>query len=126
MAPGLSIPSFEEGTEVESYLERLDCYFAVAGTKDDKKVPVLLMGISATQYQTLRDLVSPAVPKEVDFKTLQTHLTNHYGKPRNQRLERTRFRTLARLDRESIADFEIRVKKQPDIVTLVQPWKTIY
>ena len=111
MAPGLSIPSFEEGTEVESYLERLDCYFAVAGTKDDKKVPVLLMGISATQYQTLRDLVSPAVPKEVDFKTLQTHLTNHYGKPRNQRLERTRFCTLARLDRESIADFEIRVRK---------------
>lgn len=110
MAAGLSIPSFEEGTEVESYLERLDCYFAVAGTEEAKKVPVLLMGISATQYQTLKDLVSPAVPKGVGFQQLKDHLTNHYGKPRNQRLERTQFRTLTRQDGEAIADFEVRVR----------------
>ena len=63
MASGLAIPSFTEQTEVDSYLERLDCYFVVAKTKDEAKVPVLLMGLSATQYQTLKDLVSPIVPK---------------------------------------------------------------
>jgi len=35
MAASRAIPSFGEGTEVESYLERLDCYFLVTKTTDE-------------------------------------------------------------------------------------------
>ena len=31
-AAGLAIPTFEEDTEVESFLERLACYYTVAGS----------------------------------------------------------------------------------------------
>lgn len=71
MAARLAILTFEANDEVESYLERLSCYFDVAGTEDDK-VPALLMVLSAAQYQALKDLVSPAVPCDVAFATLRT------------------------------------------------------
>jgi len=108
---GLSIPTFEEGTEVDSFLERVECYFSVSGTEDDKKVPVLLMGLSAAQYQTLRDLVSPAVPRTVGYEALKDHLVSHFGTPRNQRLERTKFRSIVRSEGESFGDFQIRIRK---------------
>ncbi|XP_067943281.1 uncharacterized protein [Watersipora subatra] len=111
MAAGLSIPSFEEGTEIESYLERLDCYFTVAATDDANKVPILLMGLSATQYQTLKDLVSPTVPREVAYDDVQQQLITHFGTPRNERLERTQFRSISRADNETISNFQIRVRK---------------
>lgn len=44
MAAGFAIPTFEEDTKVESYLERLDCYFDVADTTTGKKVNILLIG----------------------------------------------------------------------------------
>lgn len=109
-AAGLVIPTFEDGTEVDSFLERLACYSAVAGTENNK-VSILLMGLTAAQYQTLRDLVSPAVPKDVAFDDVKKHLKSHYGKPTNQRLERTQFRTLHRRDAETFNDFHVRLRK---------------
>jgi len=50
MAASIAILSFGEGTEVESYLERLDCYFLVTKTTDEDRVLILLMGLSVTQY----------------------------------------------------------------------------
>ena len=111
MAASVAIPSFIEGTEIESYLERLDCYFLVSKTDDGERVPILLMGLSPTQYQTLRDLVSPQVPKDVAFDDLVKSLKTHYGKATNQRLERTQFRSITRNEGESILDFQLRIRK---------------
>jgi len=87
MAASIVIPSFGEGTEVESYLEKLDWYFLVTKTteSDGDRVPTLLMGLSATQYQTLRDLVSSEIPKDIAFADLCKLLISHYGKTTNQR-----------------------------------------
>ncbi|XP_067944976.1 uncharacterized protein [Watersipora subatra] len=108
---GLPIPTFDDGTEVDSFLERLECYFAVSSTENAKKVPILLMGLSAGRYQTLRDLVSPAVPQSVGYDDLKLSLQSHFGEPRNMRLEHTRFRSIIRQNGESFTDFQIRVRK---------------
>ena len=34
---GVPVPTFEEGSDVEAYLERLECFMTMAGTQDDKK-----------------------------------------------------------------------------------------
>ena len=80
MAAGLQVPRFDDaGSDVESYLERLDCYFDLAKTEADQKATLLLCGLSAKQYQTLRDLVAPAVPKSRSFDELKETLISHYG-----------------------------------------------
>ena len=43
---GLDIPMFNKGKEDwNSYLERLDCYFAGKGVEDEKEVQTLIIGI---------------------------------------------------------------------------------
>ena len=43
---GVPVPTFEEGSDVEVYLERLECFMTMAGTQDNKKVSLLLCRLS--------------------------------------------------------------------------------
>ena len=42
---GVPVPTFKEGSDVETYLERLKCFMTMVGTKDNKKVSLLLCGL---------------------------------------------------------------------------------
>ena len=106
----MPIPVFEEGSDVEAFLERLDCFMSMTGTKDEKQVSLLLCGLSSAQYQTLRDLVAPHVPKDLSFEELTSKLKAHYGPKRNIRMERAKFRAITREDNETIMKFEARVR----------------
>ena len=64
------VPTFEEGSDVEAYLERLEGFMTMTGTPDNKKVSLLLCALSSVQYETLRDLVAPETPKGVAFDDL--------------------------------------------------------
>ena len=68
------------------------------------------MGLSPRQYQVLKDLVSPSVPSSLDYSTVLQVLKKHYGGQKNPRVERTKFRTTARADDETIQDFAVRLK----------------
>ena len=70
MWKGVPVPVFEEGSDVEAFLEWLECFMSMTGTKDDKQVSLLLCGLSNAQYQTLRDLVAPNIPKDLSFDEL--------------------------------------------------------
>ena len=93
---GGPVPTFEYGSDVEAYLERLECFMTMAGTTDNKKVSSLLCGLSSVQYETLRDLVALETPKDVAFDDLTAKLKSHYGSTRNTCMERTKFRYITR------------------------------
>ncbi|XP_048586200.1 uncharacterized protein K02A2.6-like [Nematostella vectensis] len=104
------VPTYTGVGDIEGYIERLECYFELMKTRTESRVPLLLCGLAAGQYQTLRDLVTPEVPKEVAYDTLKGRLIEHYGSVRNTRLERAKFRALRRDEKESVADFEVRLR----------------
>ena len=110
MWKGVPVPAFEEGGDVEAFLERLECFMAVTGTKGEKQVSLLLCGLSSAQYQTLRDLVAPNVPKDLSFDELTSKLKAHYGPKRNIRMERAKFRSITREENETITKFEARLR----------------
>lgn len=110
MASGSGVPTFTG--KVETFVERLDSYFAFHGTAADKQKHVLIMGLSETQYETLASLTSPEKPNEKDYDTLVTTLRSHFGQVTNKMVERARFREVKRRADEAIADFVIRLRAQ--------------
>ena len=106
------IPSFkEEEEDWDSYQERLECYFKVHKTEEDVKVDTLIMGLSASQYQTLKNLVSPAKPAEKPYADIVKSLSEHYGGGKNARTERSKFRNVYRKDGESIQSYAVNLKQ---------------
>ncbi|XP_048584822.1 uncharacterized protein K02A2.6-like [Nematostella vectensis] len=110
MVQSIPVPTYTGVGDIEGYIERLECYFELMKTRTESRVPLLLCGLTAGQYQTLRDLVAPEVPKEVAYDTLKGRLIEHYGSVRNTRLEKAKFRALRRDEKESVADFEVRLR----------------
>ena len=106
----MPVPTFEEGSDVEAYLERLECFMTMSGTQDNKKVSLLSCGLSGVQYETLRDLVAPETPKDAAFDDLTAKLKSHYGSTRNTRMERAKFRSITRGENESVMKFEVRLR----------------
>ena len=65
MAAFGELKQFEPEVEkISSYLERVDLYFTANEMADGSKVAVFLNIIGAKMYSLLRDLVSPASPKD--------------------------------------------------------------
>ena len=93
---GVAVPTFEHGSDVEAYLEQLECFMTMAGTTDNKKVSSLLCGLSSVQYETHRNLVAPETPKDVAFDDLTAKLKSHYGSTRDTPMERAKFRFIMR------------------------------
>ncbi|XP_067939752.1 uncharacterized protein [Watersipora subatra] len=105
-----AVPVF--GGKVETYLEKLDSYYAFHGTKPDKKKHVLIMGLSEEQYETLACLTAPRKPKEVDAEDLIELLRRHYGATMNKMMERAKFREVKRSPSESVSEFVLKLRSQ--------------
>ena len=63
---------------ISTYLERLQLYFEANGVKEESKVAVLLTVIGARASDTLRNLLAPALPRDVSFDDLLGVLKQHY------------------------------------------------
>ena len=112
MAAGGKIPSFnEEEEDWDSYQERLECFFKVNKTDNEVKVAVLIMGLSARQYQIVKNLVAPDTPSDKGYTELIAIIQKHYGGGRNARAERTKFRNVFRKENESIQEYSVRLKQ---------------
>ena len=111
MSSGISIPSFrEEEEDWSSYLERLECYFAVKEVKNERKVQTLIVGLQPKQYQVLKDLVAPEIPVSKTYTEITSLLNKHYCGSKNPRVERTKFRQVMRKDGESLQIYSVRLK----------------
>ena len=112
MATVSRIPTFQDIEEDwSSYHERLECYFAVNETDNAKKVPTLIMGLSASQYQTLKNLLAPTKPAEKEYNVIVETMKKHYGGTTNARSERAIFRKTFRKEDESVQNYSIRLKQ---------------
>ena len=111
MASGIVLPVFkEEEEDFSSYMERLECYFAVKEVDDDKKVQTLIVGLQPRQYQVLKDLVAPATQVSKTYDALTSLLKKHYCGSTNPRVERTKFRQVTRSEGESLQAYSVRLK----------------
>ena len=111
MTSGISLPVFrEEDEDFGSFMERLDCYFTVKDTADDKKVQILIVSLQPRQYQVLKDLVAPETPVSKTYDCVTSLLKKHYGGTKNPRVERTKFRQIVRREGESLQSFSVRLK----------------
>ena len=70
---------------------RLECNFTVNKTKEAVKVQTLIMGLSAVQYQTIRNLMAPDKPAAQTCKNVVEHLSTYYGGRLNPMTERVKF-----------------------------------
>jgi hypothetical protein len=100
------VGEFDPSTELfTAYLERLEQYFiansigqcspdatpALLTAADKKKVAVFISVMGRNSYATLRDLCSPASPKEKSFSELCDMLRDHYKPKRLEVAETYRF-----------------------------------
>ena len=53
-----------EKETISAYLERVEMFFQANDVKTEKRVPVLLSVIGAKTYTLLRNLITPATPKD--------------------------------------------------------------
>ncbi|XP_060607830.1 uncharacterized protein K02A2.6-like [Ruditapes philippinarum] len=93
------------------YMERLDQYFIINDVADDKRVPALLALVGSKTYSTLRDLTSPALPKDKSYAELTTLLSSHFNPAPLVIAERFRFWKRDQRADESISDFNVNLRK---------------
>jgi hypothetical protein len=92
------------------YLERMQMFFEVNNVEDAKRVPVLLTANGA-KYSLLRDLVSPATPREKSLDELVKVLKDHFEPKPLVIAERYRFYHRDQRTDESIAEYLAVLKK---------------
>ena len=94
----------------ETYTERIELYFIATGVTDEnKKKAILLTKISKETYKLVRDLCSPAKPKDKKFEELVKILKDHLCPKPVQAIERYNFHKPTQASSE-IADYIARLK----------------
>ncbi|XP_037559798.1 uncharacterized protein LOC119436838 [Dermacentor silvarum] len=104
--PKGTIPEFVPGTDWSTWLERLEfCYEANDIVESFKKRAVLLTLCGEQTYETLRALVAPRKPSEVDLVDI-IKLLSQYFDPRPSELHgRYRFQKRDQLANELVKDY---------------------
>ena len=110
MATGGGVPMFSG--RAAAFVERLESYFVINGTKDDKKQHVLVMGLTESQYDTLSNLTAPDKPMDKTFAQLRELLVSHFDGATNKMVERAKFREVKRGKEETVVEFLARLRAQ--------------
>ena len=88
------------------YEERMLCYFEANGITNQATMrAIFLSAVGARTYKLLRNLVTPAKPRDKPFKDLRQALTNHYAPTPSVIVQRLRFNSRNRKSGESVAEF---------------------
>jgi len=86
------LQAFRPGEEELSvYFERVELFFAVNETPEEKQVPIFLNAVGANTYGLLCNLVAPANPKDKSLAELMAALKGHFEPKRNEVAERFHF-----------------------------------
>ena len=95
----------------EAYIEQLENYF-VANDIDSaaKKRAILLSSCGTAAYKTIRSILAPQKPTEVDYAELVKQVKQHYVPKPSEIIQRYKFYTCNRQPSESIADYVARLR----------------
>lgn len=96
----------------ETFIERLELYFLANGITDgEKQKAILLTKIGAKSYILIRDLCSPAKPKEKNYDQLVEMMKNHLNPKPSETVERFKFNQAVQKTGETVAEFVARLRK---------------
>ena len=112
MAAFGELKHFEPEVEkISSYLERVDLYFTANQIADERKVAVFLSVIGAKTYSLVRDLVSPASPKDKSLEHLADILKKHFEPKPLIIAERFTFHRRNQSTSESILEYVAELRR---------------
>ncbi|XP_064475325.1 uncharacterized protein LOC135389189 [Ornithodoros turicata] len=102
----LRLHEFSEGADWSSWIERLAFYFeANEITQPTKKRAFLLSQCGERTYHTIRALVHPRLPAEVDYAELVQILSGHFDPKPTELLGRCKFHKRDQLPSESTSQY---------------------
>ena len=95
----------------EAYIEQLENYFVVNDiTTTAKKRAILLSSCGTAAYKTIRSVVAPTKPTEVEYKDLVQKVQEHYTPAPSAIVQRFKFYSCNRQTMESIASYVARLR----------------
>ncbi|RUS85038.1 hypothetical protein EGW08_007222 [Elysia chlorotica] len=98
-------------TTFSEYEERLFFYFQANNVEEDKKKPILLTVIGATNFSLIKDLVAPEKLQDVSFKDICDKLKKHFEPPPSMYVQRTKFEARTRKPNETVNEFVASLRK---------------
>ena len=104
------IEQYVVGENFEEYISRLEMFFLVNDTPDNRKVPVLVTVAGPSLYTIATRLCAPDDPRTKSYANLVKLLKDHLGPTTNVVAERYKFRKCEQLASQSITDFIISLK----------------
>lgn len=105
-------PTYCQRYDWQVYIEKLDQYFDANDIVCDKrKVAVLLMATAEEEFQRLYNICSPKEPKDFTYTELTAMMAKQYVEQVSVYRERKRFYAAKRYEREMVAYWYARVKK---------------
>ena len=113
MATYGNVGEFKESEESwTQYAERLEQYFAANEIKDEKKQRAILLSVCGSKtYRLIRDLLQPKKPGDADLKEISEKLESHFSPKPSVIVERFKFHSRNRLERENVAEFVAGLKR---------------
>ena len=96
---------------ITAYVERVTLYFQANGIEENKQVAVFLSAIGAKTYSLLRNLTTPALPKDKTFVQLVEILKTHFEPRPLVIAERFNFHKRAQKMDESVRDFAAELRR---------------
>lgn len=106
-----AIEPFLEGSNFESYRERLDQFFVTNGVTGALRVSMLCTIIGPYSYEIIRDWASPTKPYELEYEAIMEKLTEYFVKKTNVTQERIKFQRAVQESSENICEYLIRLKR---------------
>ena len=106
------IDVFDETQESwETYVERVQHFFAANDVDDEHKVPTLLSLIGSKTYSLLKDLLLPEKPADKNFEEIVSTLQKHLNPKPLEIAERFRFYKRNQQEGESVLSYVAELKK---------------
>ena len=95
----------------EAYVEQLENYFEANEIESAaKKRAILLSPCGTATYKTIRSILAPKKPTEVEYAELVRQVKQHYAPKPSEIIQRYKFYTCNRQPSEFIADYVARLR----------------
>ena len=107
-----NVEAFDEtNDDWNAYVERIEQYFIANEIKEDKQVAVMLSLMGNKTHGLLRNLVAPAKPSSLSFKTIVETLQKHLSPKPLLIAERFSFHKRNQLEGETVSTYLAELKK---------------
>ncbi|XP_059047717.1 uncharacterized protein K02A2.6-like [Achroia grisella] len=111
MASNILFKSFQEGDDINCFLERMEQHFTANDIDKVKQLPTLLISLHQDVYKILKSMVHPSLPKEKSYKEIEEALKLRFQPRVSHFRKRIRFYSLRQAEGESASKWFTRVKE---------------